>query len=116
MPTGKYYTEAFRRLIYQEHVTYGHTPEFILTHCLARDYPEHHISINYLTRICASLHNPQFAENYIPGPKVYAKTGRKRKLSTSTIWYGFICHRIFEGSVTDDDFLLFLDYLYSHIA
>ena len=80
MPSGVYYDINFRLLVYRNHINFQHDPNWIITHCFAGNPIYEDISPDYLRKLCANLHNPDFAEIYLLGPKTYNKVGRPQKL------------------------------------
>ena len=77
MGATKYYDVEFRKMIYKNYIQLGKSVDFILRHCISDSSVR---SKKYLHTLCKRLENPQFAENYLLGPKTYNQTGRPRKL------------------------------------
>ena len=76
MPTGQYYSLEFRKLIYLQYIRNGNTPEWMMNNIVT----DPTISIEYLTKVCKKMEDPQWAKYYLLGAKTFNKTGRNRKI------------------------------------
>ena len=76
MPTGVYYDIQFRMNIFKNCIHFGHDALWIMEHCYHLEVNENrNISLKYLKSLCSNLEDPEFAQNYLLGPKVHNKSG-----------------------------------------